>query len=302
MDAKSGYIGKGPSNSPTFGKSLSLKVDGGFNAVSINPSGRDVVLASRNGLYIIDLDDPFSPPRWLQHITPWQVADVQWSPHPAKPYWVVSTSNQKALIWNLARTSSDAIDHVLHGHSRAITDINFNPENPDILATCSVDTYVHAWDMRSPHRPFYTTSAWRSGASQVKWNYKDSNILASAHSNDIYIWDLRMGSTPLHKLVGHDSSVNSIDFNRFKSSEIMSSSNDGTVKFWDISKGSDNCTSTVSTDFPIWRGRYLPFGNGFCIMPQEGGGNAVYLSTLKEQENLNESNKLAYEITTNLFL
>lgn len=117
---------------PTFGKSLSLKVDGGFNAVSINPSGRDIVLASRQGLYIIDLDDPFTPPRWLHHITPWQVADVQWSPHPAKPYWIVSTSNQKAIIWNLAKSSSNAIEFVLHGHSRAITDINFNPQHPDV--------------------------------------------------------------------------------------------------------------------------------------------------------------------------
>ncbi|CCD27010.1 Mtc5p NDAI_0J01180 [Naumovozyma dairenensis CBS 421] len=286
------YVGKGTFDSSTFGKSLSLKVDGGFNAISINPSGRDVVLASRRGLYIIDLDDPFSPPRWLQHITPWQVADVQWSPHPAKPYWVVSTSNQKALIWNLAKSSSDAIEHVLHGHSRAITDINFNPENPDILATCSIDTYVHAWDMRSPHKPFYSTSAWRSSASQVKWNFKDSNILASSHGNDVFIWDLRNGSTPLCQLVGHESSVNSIDFSRFKSTEIMSSSNDGTVKFWDYSVNNEDLTRTVTTDFPIWRGRYLPFGNGYCIMPQVGGNNSVYMMNLKSEEPDTKTAKL----------
>lgn len=284
-------INEGPYNSPTFGKSLSLKVDGGFNAVSINPSGRDIVLASRQGLYIIDLDDPFTPPRWLHHITPWQVADVQWSPHPAKPYWIVSTSNQKAIIWNLAKSSSNAIEFVLHGHSRAITDINFNPQHPDVLATCSVDTYVHAWDMRSPHRPFYSTSSWRSAASQVKWNYKDPNVLASSHGNDIFVWDLRKGSTPLCSLKGHVSSVNSIDFNRFKYAEIMSSSNDGTVKFWDYSKSTTESKRTVTTNFPIWRGRYLPFGEGYCIMPMVGGNNAVYLVNLCDDDDSEQNKK-----------
>lgn len=275
-----GYVGGDPYQSPTFGKSLSLRVEGGINALSINPSGRDVVLASKQGLHIIDLDDPFSPPRWLRHITPWQVADVQWSPHPAKPYWVVSTSNQKAIIWNLAKPSSNAIEHVLHKHYRAITDINFSPQHPDILATCSIDTYVHAWDMRSPQRPFYTTSGWLSGASQVKWNYKDQNVMASAHGNDVCIWDLRKGSTPLGKLVGHGSSVNSVDFNRFKQTELMTGSNDGTVRFWDYSQSCNEPIKTIRTNFPIWRGRYLPFGEGCCLMPSVGGFNSVYVASL----------------------
>lgn len=275
----SNYVGDDASNSPTFGKSLSLRVDGGFNAVSISPSGRDVVLASRQGLYVIDLDDPFSAPRWLHHITSWEVADVQWSPHPSKPSWVISTSNQKALLWNLSRNSSDAIEHVLHGHSRAITDINFHPTHPEILATCSIDAYVHAWDMRSPRRAYYSASVWSAGASQVKWNYKNSNVMASAHSNDVYIWDLRKGCTPLHVLQGHVNSVNSIDFSKFDETEIMSSSNDGTVKFWDYSLSDKEPQRTVTTDFPVSRGRYLPFGKGFCVMPMIGGKNSVYLSS-----------------------
>ncbi|KAM3160976.1 Maintenance of telomere capping protein 5 [Lachancea thermotolerans] len=268
-----------PFKSITFGKSLSLRVDGGFNAVSISPSGRDVVLASRQGLYVVDLDDPFSAPRWLHHITPWEVADVQWSPHPSKPSWVVSTSNQKALVWNLSRSSSNAIEHVLHGHSRAITDINFHPTNPEILATCSIDAYVHAWDMRSSRRAFYSASVWSAGAAQVKWNFKNPNVMASAHSNDIFIWDLRKGCMPLHILKGHANSVNSIDFSRFNETEIMSSSNDGTVKFWDYSVNDKEPLRTVVTDFPVSKGRYLPFGRGFCVMPMTGGNNSVYLSS-----------------------
>ncbi|CEP63240.1 Mtc5p LALA0_S07e05644g [Lachancea lanzarotensis] len=266
-------------DSSTFGKSLSLRVDGGFNALSVSPSGRDVVLASKQGLYVVDLDDPFSAPRWLHHLTSWEVADVQWSPHASKSSWVVSTSNQKALVWNLSRSSSNAIEHVLHGHFRAITDINFHPQHPEILATCSIDAYVHSWDMRSPRRAYYSASVWSAGASQVKWNFKNPNVMASAHANDIFIWDLRKGCTPLHVVKGHSNNVNSIDFNRASETEIMSCANDGTVKFWDYSKSLQEPQRTVVTDFPVAKGRYLPFGKGFCVMPFVGGNNSVYLSS-----------------------
>lgn len=281
-----GYVGGDPYQSPTFGKSLSLRVDGGFNALSMNPSGRDAVLASRKGLYVINLDDPFLPPRWLYDKTPWQVADVQWCPHPAKPSWVVSTANQKAIIWDLSRSSSDAIAHVLHAHSRAITDVSFNFDHPNLIATSSIDTYIHAWDLRAAKRPFYTTTDWHSSASQVQWNFHKAHIMASSQGNDVYIWDLRMGSTYLHKLSDHTGSVNCIDFNRNRPTEIMTSSNDETVKFWDYSISAGAPLRTINMSFPTWRGRYSPFGDGFCVMPTVGGGNCLYMQNLDLEEEI----------------
>lgn len=270
-----------PYDSNTFGNSLSLRVDGGVGAVSINPNGRDVVLAGHRGLYVVDLDDPFSPPRWIQHLTSWEVADVQWSPHPSKPAWVISTSNQKAMLWNLARTGDKAIEHVLHEHSRAITDINFHPDNPELLATCSIDTSILAWDMRIPKRAIYSVADWRAGASQVKWNFKNPNLLASSHDNYFYVWDLRNNAKPVNRITAHNRKINGVDFSRTKENEIISSSNDCTVKFWDLSKSIEEPTSIINTDFPVWRARHLPFGNGCAIMPLRGGLNAIYLVNKK---------------------
>lgn len=270
--------GSNPYDSATFGTSLSLRVDGGVGSVSINPSGRDVVLAGRRGIYVVDLDDPFSPPRWLHHLTSWEVADVQWSPHISKPSWIVSTSNQKALLWNLARNGEDAIEHVIHGHSRAITDINFHPQNPDLLATCSVDTFVLAWDTRAPKKPIYAVEDWRAGASQVKWNYQNEHILASAHNDYFYIWDLRNNSKPINKICAHDRKINGVDFSRTNANELISCSNDQTVKFWDLSQDIEAPVSVIRTTFPVWRARNLPFGEGCAIIPLRGGGNSAYLA------------------------
>lgn len=267
-------------NSITFENQLSLRVDEGVGAMTISPSGRDVALASRSGLFIIDLDDPFSPPRWLHHVTTWEVADVQWSPHASKPYSVVSTSNQKAIVWNLSLPANRAIEHVLHGHQRAITDVNFHALEPEVLATCSIDSFVHVWDLRVPKRPTTTFADWYAGASQVKWNRTNPHILASSHDMRVYVWDDRMGSCPLRILKGHGSKVNGIDFSRLHETEVLTCSNDFTIKLWDYNKSDPLCT--IKANFPVWRARHSPFGNGCVIMPLRGGNNNVYLHKLKD--------------------
>ena len=49
----------------------------------------------RKGLFIIDLEAQFEVPRFLPQGGTWEVADVQWNPHPARAEYVVSTSSEK---------------------------------------------------------------------------------------------------------------------------------------------------------------------------------------------------------------
>lgn len=287
-----------PNASSTFGNSLLLRVDGAIGAMSLSPNGRDAVLAGRRGLFIIDLDDPFTPPRWLHHITSWEVADVQWSPHHfVKPSWCISTSNQKALLWDLKRPSSNAIANILHSHNRAISDINFHPFDPEVLATCAIDTFVMCWDMRTPRKPVSKWAEWRAGAIQVKWNHENPYEIALSHDNSFYVWDTRKGALPVVKIGNaHDKKINGMDFNQGLKN-ITTCSNDGTVKFWDLK--SEQATKFISnfnyfgnqpdnaiqpsvvieTSFPIARARNLPFGSDKAcgIMPLQGGNNAIHL-------------------------
>ncbi|CAK7894284.1 maintenance of telomere capping protein 5 [[Candida] anglica] len=296
-----------PNESVTFGSALSLRVDGAIGAMSLSPNGRDAVLAGRRGLFIIDLDDPFTTPRWLHHITSWEVADVQWSPHHnAKPSWCISTSNQKALLWDLSRPSNNAISNVLHRHTRAITDINFHPSDPEILATCSIDTFILSWDMRCPRLPVAQWAEWRAGATQVKWNHENPYEIASAHDNTFYLWDTRKGALPVVKVSNaHRGKINGLDFSS-GSSGILTCSNDQTVKLWDLKSDSaikfaesynffqsdtrDNNsngindskiapTVVIHTEFPVARARSIPFGtdNACGIMPLQGGSDAIHV-------------------------
>ncbi|KAI9370661.1 hypothetical protein BJX61DRAFT_80137 [Aspergillus egyptiacus] len=260
--------------SPTFGEDSSFHVDQPVGSMSISPCGRDVVLASKEGLHIIDLDSPYSPPRYLPHHTPWEVADVQWSPFAARDYWVVSTSNQKALVWNLAMQNfQNSIEHVLHGHTRAITDINFSAYHPDVLATCAVDSFVHCWDLRAPSRPAISFSDWFAGATQVKWNRQNSNVIASSHDRFLRIWDQRMGAYPIRSIEAHNTKIYGVDWNRVRPGALATCSLDKTIKFWDYTVEDDVPEKVIKTPFPVWRARNTPFGWGILAMPQRGNSD-----------------------------
>ncbi|TVY50967.1 putative RWD,RING finger and WD repeat-containing protein [Lachnellula cervina] len=287
-EARKGKTIKSAFDSPTFDTDVTILVERNVGSATISPSGRDVALASTDGLDIIDLDSPLNPPRHLRHGLPWLVADVQWSPFAARDYWVVSTANQKALVWNLnmqEETSQGAIEHTLHGHSRAITDINFSAHHPDMLASCAVDGFVHEWDLRRPRRPVLTFCDWFAGATQVKYNRQDSHILASSHDRWLRIWDDRKGSTPLRSINAHESKIYGVDWNRTRTTKIVTCSLDKSIKFWDYENDVDEPERIIRTDFPVWRARHTPFGWGVLAMPQDTPGNLhLYDRRLQEDD------------------
>ena len=85
-----------------------------------------------------------------------------------------------------AYTHTDIIDRA--------SDMAWSLFDPNVLATCSVDTYVNLWDIRDPGRPIKRESfcGWTGGALQVKWNRHNPMILASAHNGEVRIWDVRV--------------------------------------------------------------------------------------------------------------
>lgn len=267
-------------DSESFDADGTIHVDGLVGSATIAPSGRDVALASPEGLAIIDLDFPYSSPRRLSsHGLPWLVVDVQWSPFAARDYWVASTANHRCLVWNLNLrddSASGAIEHSLQGHSRAITDINFSAHHPDLLATCSVDGYVHCWDLRRPRQPVLTFCDWFAGAAQVKYSRQDPFIVASSHDRMLRIWDERKPSEALKSIKAHTSKIYGIDWNRTRPSALVTCSLDKSIKFWDYEKSDKAPERVIRTDFPVWRARHTPFGEGLLAMPQNEPGQ-LYL-------------------------
>jgi WD40 repeat protein len=57
------------------------------------------------------------------------------------------------LIWDLCLSGKSAIQHALHSHYRAITDINWHTQDPDVVVSTGIDSWLWAWDLRTPKKP-----------------------------------------------------------------------------------------------------------------------------------------------------
>lgn len=263
----------------TFYKRLRIDVSEPVGNMSISPANRDVCLAARKGLFIIDLENPYETPRFIPQGGTWEVADVQWNPHPARSNLICSTSSQKLLVWDLGSSGQNAIRQRLHAHYRAITDINWHSFTPDVVSSCGIDSWIWTWDLRTKQRPVFGLCAWNASATQVKWNRQDPHLLASAHNTSLLIWDDRRGSVPLATIPAHDSRIYGIDWSRKERGGIISCSLDRKIKVWNVNWGSEEAShckdkltpqNEIVAAYPVWRARNLPFGDGVLALPQRG--------------------------------
>ncbi|KAH0828570.1 hypothetical protein J3R83DRAFT_2840 [Lanmaoa asiatica] len=285
-----------PSTSPDDGGNFrrSLQIDmkdlvgDAVGNMSISPTSRDIVLAARRGLFIIDLEAPLEIPRFLPQGGTWDVADVQWNPHRARAEYIVSTSSEKLLIWNLMIVGKSSIEHILHSHYRAITDINWHTSEPDIVSSVGIDSWLWSWDLREPRKPIMGKEQLPSGGTQVKWNRQDPNVLASSHMDEVLIWDRRKGSLPTARIRAHSGKIYGIDWAHTRMHDIVTCSLDKTIKVWNVQdtsapdfsqtepffqKGSKQLAqplAMITTRYPVWRARDLPFGRGILSLPQRG--------------------------------
>ncbi|PPQ65609.1 hypothetical protein CVT24_011818 [Panaeolus cyanescens] len=263
-----------PEDAKTFSSCLEINVKDlvgdAVGNMSISPASRDIVLAARRGLFIIDLESPLRTPRFLPQGGTWDVADVQWNPHPSHAQYIVSTSSEKLLIWNLRLAGKTSIEHILRSHYRAITDINWHTTECDVVVSVGIDSWLWAWDIREPRKPIFGLSAFNAGGTQVKWNRQDGNLLASSHAKEVLIWDRRKGSLPISRIQAHSSKIYGIDWSQSSRNMIVTCSLDKTIKTWDINETGPNPVSSIVTTYPVWRARNLPFGEGVLSLPQRG--------------------------------
>ncbi|KAJ7184758.1 hypothetical protein C8R46DRAFT_1158882 [Mycena filopes] len=300
------------SNNFRVGMQIDMKrlVGDAVGNMSISPTSRDIVLAARRGLFIIDLEAPLEVPRFLPQGGTWDVADVQWNPHTSRAEYIVSTSSEKLLIWNLllpspspATSSSSAkggtntgsksvpkassastpssIAHILHAHYRAITDINWHPapEERDVVASTGGLASRNAYAAVPLAHDAVLTSLPPAGGTQVKWNRQDPHVLASSHAGEVLVWDRRKGSLPSARLRAHRSKIYGIDWSPARRDELVTCALDGEIKVWDISAAGEGGPAapehtplhTIRTAHPVWRARHLPFGRGVLSLPQRGG-------------------------------
>lgn len=241
--------------------SLEIK-DFGANKMAIDHSGSIVLLAGSKQFGIIDINK--SSNFLNQRTYKYEINAIEWNPTHHNQH--VSALAYNTLVQLLSwKNSADLVSSTkLTSHTRTVLDINWHSSDPSTLASASMDSFVHIWDIRATARPAQSLSA-IVPASRVRWNHLTKHLIATAHSGDVKIWDQRKTTYPIHYITAHFSSIHCLDWSYTNEHQLVTCSQDCTVKFFEINnlKKAENVLNTVT---PVWRAKYTPFGDGILIV------------------------------------
>ncbi|XP_019216955.1 GATOR complex protein WDR59 isoform X3 [Oreochromis niloticus] len=254
--------------------------DAQATAMSVDCLGSHAVLSGRRFLYLVNLESPSEPSRKIGRQSKWDVGTVQWNPHRSEAHVFAASSNQRVDLYSWRDGCGEAHTS-LQGHTRVISDLDWSWFEPEFLVTSSVDTYIYIWDTRDTRKPTLALSA-VAGASQVKWNKKNQNLLASSHDGDVRIWDKRKPNTAAEYVAAHLSKIHGLDWHPDSEFIFATSSQDNSVRFWDY-RQPRKYLNILSCQVPVWKARYTPFSNGLVtvMVPQLRRENSLLLwSTL----------------------
>ncbi|KAM5138755.1 GATOR2 complex protein WDR59 [Mantella aurantiaca] len=250
--------------------------DSQATAMSVDCQGQLAVLSSRRFLYIVNLDTPTEGHRKISRQSKWDIGTVQWNPHDSYGHFFAASSNQRVDLYQWKDGTGD-IGTSLQGHTRVISDLDWSVFEPEVLVTSSIDTYIYIWDIKDTRKPTVSLSA-VAGASQVKWNKKNGNCLATSHDGDVRIWDRRRPSTAVEYIAAHLYKIHGLDWHPDNEHILATSSQDNSVKFWDW-RQPRKCFSVLACQVPVWKARYTPFSNGLVtvMVPQLRRENSLLL-------------------------
>ncbi|XP_050778305.1 GATOR complex protein WDR59 isoform X3 [Gopherus flavomarginatus] len=250
--------------------------DSQATAMSVDCLGQHAVLSGRRFLYIVNLDMPTEGHRKISRQSKWDIGAVQWNPHDSYAHYFAASSNQRVDLYKW-KDGNGEVGTSLQGHTRVISDLDWAVFEPDLLVTSSVDTYIYVWDIKDTRKPTVSLSA-VAGASQVKWNKKNVNCLATSHDGDVRIWDKRKPSTAVEYLAAHLSKIHGLDWHPDNEYILATSSQDNSVRFWDY-RQPRKYLNILPCQVPVWKARYTPFSNGLVtvMVPQLRRENSLLL-------------------------
>ncbi|XP_023233650.1 GATOR complex protein WDR59-like isoform X1 [Centruroides sculpturatus] len=254
------------------------------NSMALDCTGQYAVIAGKRCLIFTSLDKPSVPIKKVYRNCKWDITIIEWNPHQQE--YIVLAYNQSAEL--LQWKDNDVIQvQPLQAHTRSISDLNWSSFDANVLATASIDTFIHLWDLRDPKKPVTSLSA-VAGASQVKWNKVTENIIATAHEGEIRLWDPRKSTSPVQYISAHLSKIHSLDWSPIQEHQLATSSQDCSVKFWDVTNPR-RVEGVLDCDSPVWRARYTPFGDGLVtvvVPPLRRGENNLMLWNISNMADL----------------
>mmetsp|Transcript_17275 Transcript_17275/g.21110 ORF Transcript_17275/g.21110 Transcript_17275/m.21110 type:complete len:579 (+) Transcript_17275:69-1805(+) len=219
-------------NADEFGTDIGTSAAGGINFLTVN-----FTLQGNPTLTTWDMNTSAAIPVHHLSIPTSRIAiGNPIIPNPSKVSWDPHNTNLCALTIGMNVGIIDLRSgHIVSGlkscHKFGVSDLDHNPNKPNVLSTCGLDALVKFWDLR------YTSSSSSSAFDDHHLEaVQNEELVPSSPSSNLSASANWMRQQPLRILRGgHTHWTTKVKYNKFHDQLLLSGGTDGMVNLWRVS-------------------------------------------------------------------
>ncbi|XP_014287482.1 glutamate-rich WD repeat-containing protein 1 [Halyomorpha halys] len=161
---------------------------------------------------------------------------IDWS-SVEKGYLATGDCKKNIHIWTPSNATWEVSKKSLSGHTASVEDLQWSPNEPKVLASCSVDRSIRIWDIRQPDKSqLAVEKAHSSDVNVISWNKEVPLLVSGGDDGVINVWDLRQFKKggAVASLKHHRGPVTTVEWCPGESSVFASGGEDNQIALWDL--------------------------------------------------------------------